>query len=175
MLTLVCPTGQTIVARQLEDGTLLRNYTRVLEIILRLRQICDAAALCPHPPPDPAEATATVEKATPELLARLAAVLEVNLLKRKPYSFLNAELRWFSSASYTRRQAPGNTAATLHGMRCSAARVTPNMTATLSEHLCNDCAVAWAWPGRAITDRDSLYRPAATRSVRCASTSCSSR
>ena len=77
MLTLMCPTGQTIVARQLEDGTLLRNYTRVLEIILRLRQICDAAALCPVPPPDPAEATATVEKATPELLARLAAVLEV--------------------------------------------------------------------------------------------------
>jgi len=76
-LMLTCPAGQTIVAQQLEDGTLLRNYTRVLEIILRLRQICDAAALCPVPPPDPAEATATVEKATPELLARLAAVLEV--------------------------------------------------------------------------------------------------
>ena len=50
----------------------------MLEIILRLRQICDAAALCPVPPPDPAEETSPEGKATPELLARLAAVLEVS-------------------------------------------------------------------------------------------------
>ncbi len=69
--------GRTVVARHLEDGTLLRNYTRVLEIILRLRQICDAASLCTASPPDPAKEASNPEKATPELLARLAAVLEV--------------------------------------------------------------------------------------------------
>ncbi len=31
----------------MEAGTLLANYTSVLVILLRLRQICDAASLCP--------------------------------------------------------------------------------------------------------------------------------
>ncbi len=113
MLMLTHLAGQTIVAKQLEDGTLLRNYTRVLEIILRLRQICDAAALCPVPPPDPAEATATVEKATPELLARLAAVLEASLLKSNPAQHLGR----MAEVLLVCIQACGTTAALLPWLR----------------------------------------------------------
>lgn len=43
--------GRRIISQHLAADQLLRNYTSVLEIILRLRQICDAAEMCAAEPP----------------------------------------------------------------------------------------------------------------------------
>eukprot|EP00892_Ulva_mutabilis_P006202 jgi/Ulvmu1/3954/UM018_0177.1 len=50
--------ARTFVAAHLEADTLLRHYSSVLEALLRLRQICDSAALVTVEPPKPPEADA---------------------------------------------------------------------------------------------------------------------
>jgi len=39
--------GKEVVERFMENGTVLQNYATVLQIILRLRQICNHSGLCP--------------------------------------------------------------------------------------------------------------------------------
>lgn len=39
--------GKEVIERFMESGTVLQNYATVLQIILRLRQICNHSALCP--------------------------------------------------------------------------------------------------------------------------------
>ena len=39
--------GRRLVSGHLQSQTLMQNYSSVLEIILRLRQICDHVDLCP--------------------------------------------------------------------------------------------------------------------------------
>lgn len=39
--------GKEIIERFMRTGTVLQNYATVLEIILRLRQICNHSGLCP--------------------------------------------------------------------------------------------------------------------------------
>lgn len=39
--------GKEVVGRFMKTGTVLQNYATVLQIILRLRQLCDHSALCP--------------------------------------------------------------------------------------------------------------------------------
>ena len=46
--------GQRIVSSHLADNTLLQNYTTVLEIIMRLRMICDHADLVTQDAPQSA-------------------------------------------------------------------------------------------------------------------------
>ena len=40
--------AKQVVGKYINDGTVTRNYSTVLSIILRLRQICTDVALCPH-------------------------------------------------------------------------------------------------------------------------------
>ena len=40
--------AKKVVKNYLNDGSVTRNYSTVLSIILRLRQICTDVALCPH-------------------------------------------------------------------------------------------------------------------------------
>ena len=39
--------GKRLVGQFVESGTVLQNYSTILQIILRLRQICDHSSLCP--------------------------------------------------------------------------------------------------------------------------------
>lgn len=39
--------GKEVIERLMNSGTVLQNYATVLQIILRLRQICNHSALCP--------------------------------------------------------------------------------------------------------------------------------
>lgn len=39
--------GKEVIEGYMRSGTVLQNYATVLQIILRLRQICDHAGLCP--------------------------------------------------------------------------------------------------------------------------------
>lgn len=39
--------AQSAVREYIDNGTVMRNYSCILQIILRLRQICDDMALCP--------------------------------------------------------------------------------------------------------------------------------
>ena len=63
--------------RHLSSDTLLQNYTAVLEIILRLRQICDHAALCPGEDPVFAAEAAAGQALTPEVTEMLIQLLKV--------------------------------------------------------------------------------------------------
>lgn len=40
--------AKQVVKKYINDGRVTRNYSTVLSIILRLRQICADVALCPH-------------------------------------------------------------------------------------------------------------------------------
>ncbi|OWM78891.1 hypothetical protein CDL15_Pgr003062 [Punica granatum] len=69
--------AKNIVRNCIQGGTLMQNYTTILSIILRLRQICISLALCP---PDlksilPAETIEDVSK-NPELLKKVVEVLQ---------------------------------------------------------------------------------------------------
>ncbi|KAJ4751892.1 hypothetical protein LUZ62_086297 [Rhynchospora pubera] len=69
--------AQSTVREFLDSDTVLRNYSTVLHIILRLRQICDDVALCP---PDiksllPSNALEDVSN-NPVLLKKLASLIE---------------------------------------------------------------------------------------------------
>ncbi|KAG7669835.1 hypothetical protein Ndes2437B_g06024 [Nannochloris sp. 'desiccata'] len=59
--------GRAIVARHLSAGTLMSNYTAILEIILRLRQICCDASLVSSNEPSFASLTAAAPSATSRL------------------------------------------------------------------------------------------------------------
>lgn len=39
--------GKEVIERFMRSGTVLQNYATVLQIILRLRQICNHSGLCP--------------------------------------------------------------------------------------------------------------------------------
>ena len=76
--------GRGLVATLLSSGELLRNYSAVLEVLLRLRQICNHPDLCPAAEPafaaalaaagGPGAAASTI---SPETRAQLMALLKV--------------------------------------------------------------------------------------------------
>lgn len=75
--------GQRIIGQLLREGTVMRNYQTVLVVILRLRQICDHASLCPAHARDlgiavaaPGDADAPIG---PEERERLASLLQDSL------------------------------------------------------------------------------------------------
>lgn len=72
--------GRAIVARHLSAGTLMANYTAILEVILRLRQICCDASLVSSDEPSFASLTAAAPSATSRLTAEVTQQL-VQLLR----------------------------------------------------------------------------------------------
>ncbi|EOA19963.1 hypothetical protein CARUB_v10000214mg [Capsella rubella] len=66
-----------VVQNLINSGSLMRNYSTVLSIILRLRQLCDDISLCP-PELRSFITSTSVEDVTdkPELLQKLVAVLQ---------------------------------------------------------------------------------------------------
>ncbi|CAA7032011.1 unnamed protein product [Microthlaspi erraticum] len=66
-----------VVQNLINSGSLMRNYSTVLSIILRLRQICDDLSLCP-PELRSFTTSTSIEDVTgrPELLQKLVAVLQ---------------------------------------------------------------------------------------------------
>ncbi|XP_057549405.1 putative SWI/SNF-related matrix-associated actin-dependent regulator of chromatin subfamily A member 3-like 1 [Amaranthus tricolor] len=69
--------AKQVVGKYINDGTVTRNYSTVLSIILRLRQICTDVALCPHDikslvPPDNVQDVSN----NPELLTKLMSMLQ---------------------------------------------------------------------------------------------------
>ncbi|KAL1197066.1 putative SWI/SNF-related matrix-associated actin-dependent regulator [Cardamine amara subsp. amara] len=66
-----------VVRNLINSGSLMRNYSTVLSIILRLRQLCDDMTLCP-PELRSLISSTSVEDVTdkPELLQKLVAVLQ---------------------------------------------------------------------------------------------------
>ncbi|XP_021744696.1 putative SWI/SNF-related matrix-associated actin-dependent regulator of chromatin subfamily A member 3-like 1 isoform X2 [Chenopodium quinoa] len=69
--------AKQIVKNYINDGSVTRNYSTVLSIILRLRQICTDVALCPHDiksllPPDNVQDVSN----NPELLEKLVSLLQ---------------------------------------------------------------------------------------------------
>ena len=75
-----CLAGQRIISKHLADNTLLQNYTTVLEILMRMRMICDHADLVTQDAPQSA-ALASVQAAAshPELVQRLISILKVRV------------------------------------------------------------------------------------------------
>ncbi|KAL4458507.1 hypothetical protein ABPG75_013372 [Micractinium tetrahymenae] len=72
--------GRRIIQQHLNEGTLLTNYTMVLEILLRLRQICCHASLAPGEDPTfLAQQSPASAQLTPELAAQLQALLKEGL------------------------------------------------------------------------------------------------
>jgi SWI/SNF-related matrix-associated actin-dependent regulator of chromatin subfamily A3 len=75
--------GREIVARHLSAGTLMTNYTAVLEIILRLRQICCDSSLVVSDEPNFASLTAAapsgVSRLTQEVTQHLVQLLREGL------------------------------------------------------------------------------------------------
>eukprot|EP00899_Mesostigma_viride_P021906 jgi/Mesvir1/29717/Mv00949-RA.2 len=77
--------GRKLVSRLISQDAMLKNYSSVLEIILRLRQICDHLALCPHGPPSDdnlptprasGSSSAPSERADADSVARIIALLK---------------------------------------------------------------------------------------------------
>ncbi|KFK26107.1 hypothetical protein AALP_AA8G203600 [Arabis alpina] len=66
-----------VVQSLINNGSLMRNYSTVLSIILRLRQLCDDLSLCP-PELRSFTTSTSIEDLTdkPELLQKLVAVLQ---------------------------------------------------------------------------------------------------
>ncbi|CAH8382148.1 unnamed protein product [Eruca vesicaria subsp. sativa] len=66
-----------VVQNLINNGSLMRNYSTVLSIILRLRQLCDDVSLCP-PELRSLTTLTSVEDVTnnPELLQKLVAILQ---------------------------------------------------------------------------------------------------
>ncbi|KAF3561810.1 hypothetical protein DY000_02019743, partial [Brassica cretica] len=66
-----------VVQNLINSGSLMRNYSTVLSIILRLRQLCDDISLCP-PELRSLTALTSIEDVTdrPELLQKLVAILQ---------------------------------------------------------------------------------------------------
>ncbi|KAL0736557.1 hypothetical protein Bca4012_012767 [Brassica carinata] len=66
-----------VVQNLINNGSLMRNYSTVLSIILRLRQLCDDVSLCP-PELRSLTALTSIEDVTdrPELLQKLVAILQ---------------------------------------------------------------------------------------------------
>jgi SWI/SNF-related matrix-associated actin-dependent regulator of chromatin subfamily A3 len=69
--------GRAIVARHLSAGTLMSNYTAILEVILRLRQICCDASLVPSDEPSFAS---SLTAAAPSAASRLTAQVTQHLI-----------------------------------------------------------------------------------------------
>eukprot|EP00850_Spirogloea_muscicola_P022384 SM000291S10862 [mRNA] locus=s291:15897:20739:+ [translate_table: standard] len=66
--------GRDLIKDMIKHGTVLKNYANVLEVILRLRQICDHASLCPSLD-SLAKRVAEQEAAPPELMQKLLEYL----------------------------------------------------------------------------------------------------
>ncbi|KAJ0266374.1 putative SWI/SNF-related matrix-associated actin-dependent regulator of chromatin subfamily A member 3-like 1 [Hirschfeldia incana] len=66
-----------VVQNLINSGSLMRNYSTVLSIILRLRQLCDDVSLCP-PELRSLTTLTSIEDVTdrPELLQKLVAILQ---------------------------------------------------------------------------------------------------
>ncbi|KAH0907890.1 hypothetical protein HID58_039717 [Brassica napus] len=66
-----------VVQNLINNGSLMRNYSTVLSIILRLRQLCDDISLCP-PELRSLTTLTSIEDVTdqPELLQKLVAILQ---------------------------------------------------------------------------------------------------
>ncbi|KAF8115217.1 hypothetical protein N665_0029s0060 [Sinapis alba] len=66
-----------VVQNLINNGSLMRNYSTVLSIILRLRQLCDDVSLCP-PELRSLTTLTSIEDVTdkPELLQKLVAILQ---------------------------------------------------------------------------------------------------
>ncbi|XP_010558921.2 PREDICTED: putative SWI/SNF-related matrix-associated actin-dependent regulator of chromatin subfamily A member 3-like 1 [Tarenaya hassleriana] len=69
--------AKDVVQNLVNTGSLMRNYSTVLSIILRLRQLCDDVALCP-PELRSFSTSSAIEDVSdkPELLQKLVAVLQ---------------------------------------------------------------------------------------------------
>ena len=94
-----CFAGQRIVSSHLADNTLLQNYTTVLEIIMRLRMICDHADLVAQDAPqDAAQASFQAAASHPELVQRLISVLKVRAIWAR---LQGAEVIWPSHCALT--------------------------------------------------------------------------
>eukprot|EP01018_Ginkgo_biloba_P028525 Gb_13232 [translate_table: standard] len=69
--------GKKVVRQYISLGTVLTNYTTVLQIVLRLRQICDNAGLCP---PDVKSLVSSLNiedvSSNPDLLKKLLSILQ---------------------------------------------------------------------------------------------------
>lgn len=75
------PAGQQIISKHLADNTLLQNYTTVLEIIMRMRMMCDHADLVTQDASqNAAQASHEAAASHPELVERLISVLKVRPL-----------------------------------------------------------------------------------------------
>ena len=96
-----CLAGQRIVSRHLADNTLLQNYTTILEIIMRLRMICDSADLVTQDAPQGTAQTPNQAAAShPELVVRLISVLKVrNITAENCWTAWDAELLTLNSAT----------------------------------------------------------------------------
>ncbi|KAH9547320.1 hypothetical protein CY35_11G028300 [Sphagnum magellanicum] len=72
--------GKEVIGQLVQSGTVLQNYASVLQIILRLRQICDHSALCPAYSEmlcgGELQCLKDVNCAPPELLQKLLSVLQ---------------------------------------------------------------------------------------------------
>lgn len=69
--------AKKVVNNYINDGSVTRNYSTVLSIILRLRQICTDVALCPHDIKSllPEDNVIDVSK-NPELLEKMVSLLQ---------------------------------------------------------------------------------------------------
>ncbi|KAH9316639.1 hypothetical protein KI387_025266 [Taxus chinensis] len=69
--------GKKVVQHYIDSGTVLNNYTTVLQILLRLRQLCDDPALCPSDV-ESLMISLQMEDASsnPDLLKKLLSILQ---------------------------------------------------------------------------------------------------
>lgn len=68
--------GKRLVGQYVATGTVLQNYSTVLQIILRLRQLCDHSSLCPSQGFLEALSELKDLSSSPELLQKLLSVLQ---------------------------------------------------------------------------------------------------
>ncbi|KAI7841955.1 hypothetical protein COHA_004482 [Chlorella ohadii] len=71
--------GRAVIEQHLRDGTLLQQYTAVLEILLRLRQICCHPDLAPGEDPSFLAQQDAPPQLTPEVAAQLVQLLRAGL------------------------------------------------------------------------------------------------
>ncbi|EFJ19536.1 hypothetical protein SELMODRAFT_110695 [Selaginella moellendorffii] len=68
--------GRNMIRRFLDNGTVTKNYAVVLQMILRLRQICDHTSMCPAEIVNMSTSSDTdTQAASPELLKKMLATL----------------------------------------------------------------------------------------------------
>lgn len=68
--------GQRLIGNLVENGTFSQNYSSILVVLLRLRQICDHSSLCPAKKFGDQLKDEKSSTASPELLEKLLSVLQ---------------------------------------------------------------------------------------------------